>query len=174
MPLKTEWIGNFNPFNWLTCPTCGKSDFTSLSGASVWCDACNTKFTVRHTAGDPGCVVDATTEAAYGPTFVCETCTFVTASLEQTVECPTCKAPMARRKGYSRALMENPPRQWYMVLKIGDYCSGWLLAGDKVDIETMHSHPSCKDKCLQETWNTFQGQADFCIDRHSLPDIAGR
>lgn len=42
------------------CPVCGKSKFTILEPAgSIWCEECNANFTVRHTAGDPGVVVDA-------------------------------------------------------------------------------------------------------------------
>ena len=60
MSYSVEFIGGFNPFEWpdMKCPVCGGEDFTSLSHSSVWCDKCNVKFVVRHTGGDPGCVVD--------------------------------------------------------------------------------------------------------------------
>jgi DNA-directed RNA polymerase subunit RPC12/RpoP len=124
MSIKIEWIGNFNPFDFIACPTCGGKEFTSLSLGSAWCDNCNTQFSVRHTAGDPGCVVDADTEDAYGPVFRCPTCSYQAATLAPGIHCPSCKKPMERKEGYSGALMENPPRKWCMILKTGDYCSG--------------------------------------------------
>lgn len=47
------------PFALIKCPLCSGTEFTSLDLASAWCDRCNTQFTVRPTAGDPGFVVDA-------------------------------------------------------------------------------------------------------------------
>ena len=47
------------PFALIKCPLCSGAEFTSLDLASAWCNRCNTQFTVRPTAGDPGFVVDA-------------------------------------------------------------------------------------------------------------------
>ncbi len=60
MALKTEPYSSIQPFWHIDCPVCGGDDFTELgAGGGVWCDECNTQFSVRGTSGDPGCVVDA-------------------------------------------------------------------------------------------------------------------
>src|SRR5690606_25799818 len=41
---------------------CWGTEFASVDFAQVWCSTCNANFTVRHTAGDPGFVVDCTWE----------------------------------------------------------------------------------------------------------------
>jgi hypothetical protein len=56
--LSLDTISHNPPFRLIKCPLCGGSEFTSLAFAEVWCDACNVQFNVRHTAGDPGFVVD--------------------------------------------------------------------------------------------------------------------
>ncbi len=50
------------PFALIRCPLCSGTSFTSLEGASTWCDRCNARFLVRSTAGDPGFVVDVSWE----------------------------------------------------------------------------------------------------------------
>jgi hypothetical protein len=56
--LSLDTISHNPPFRLIKCPLCGGTEFTSLAFAEVWCDACNVQFNVRHTAGDPGFVVD--------------------------------------------------------------------------------------------------------------------
>ena len=46
------------PFSVIRCPLCGGHEFTSVDFAAVYCNTCNAHFSVRHTAGDPGFVVD--------------------------------------------------------------------------------------------------------------------
>jgi len=49
------------------CPVCGQSRFVKLEpGGGVWCKECNANFVIRHTAGDPGVVVDCFTEHVRG------------------------------------------------------------------------------------------------------------
>lgn len=54
-----------NPFDVIECPLCDCKTFVSVDHASVWCQDCNARFTTRHTAGDPGFVVDCHTEHVY-------------------------------------------------------------------------------------------------------------
>jgi hypothetical protein len=56
----TEQVDHTPPFRLIQCPLCGGSDFTTVGFAEVWCDGCHAQFSVRHTAGDPGFVVDCT------------------------------------------------------------------------------------------------------------------
>jgi hypothetical protein len=60
--VEVEHIDRQAPFKLIKCPLCWRTDFTSVDFARVWCDTCNATFTVRHTAGDPGFVVDCTWE----------------------------------------------------------------------------------------------------------------
>ncbi len=57
--LRVRAISALDPFNIIACPMCGGNEFITLDFASVWCDRCDTRFTARETAGDPGVVVDA-------------------------------------------------------------------------------------------------------------------
>lgn len=168
MPLSIEWIGNFDPFNFLACPICAGKHFTSLSAGSIWCDKCNTRFSVRHTAGDPGCVVDADTKDAYGQTFECPTCSLKRATLMETLLCPHCKTLMEAVPGYSGPLSDAERPNYYLILKTGDYCSGWLKSGEPY--KDMYSHPSCKDATLQSGWEEFQRRPGFRIDPARLPE----
>jgi hypothetical protein len=60
MALKSDPYSTIQPFWHINCPVCGGDDFTELgTGGGVWCDECNTQFSVRGTSGDAGCVVDA-------------------------------------------------------------------------------------------------------------------
>lgn len=56
--VQVEHIDHHPPFKLIKCPLCWKTDFTSVDFAQVWCDTCNATFTVRHTAGDPGWVIE--------------------------------------------------------------------------------------------------------------------
>ena len=56
----TEHIDRTPPFRVIHCPLCGGTAFTTVALAEVWCDGCHAQFSVRHTAGDPGFVVDCT------------------------------------------------------------------------------------------------------------------
>lgn len=57
-----EHIDSSAPFRLIRCPFCWGTEFVSVDFAQVWCNTCNANFTVRHTAGDPGFVVDCTWE----------------------------------------------------------------------------------------------------------------
>jgi hypothetical protein len=43
-----------HPFQLVKCPLCHGTEFVTLDLASAWCRNCNARFTVEHTAGDPG------------------------------------------------------------------------------------------------------------------------
>lgn len=58
--LSIEQVGRMSPFRLIQCPLCGGDAFTTVAFAEVWCDGCHAQFSVRHTAGDPGFVVDCT------------------------------------------------------------------------------------------------------------------
>jgi hypothetical protein len=164
MGLTIEWIGNFNPFNFIKCPLCGGKDFISLSTSGVWCSRCATSFSVRHTAGDPGCVVDALmTEDTMGPKYNCLKCEKSTASFAENPTCTVCGSIMEKDNGYWSCFSEDQREKWYMILKIGDYCSGWIQSGGKT-LEESYSHPSCKDRTLQKKWDDFQKKEGFFID----------
>lgn len=60
--VQVEHIDSAAPFRLIKCPLCWGTAFTSVDFAQIWCDTCNANFTVRHTAGDPGFVVDCTWE----------------------------------------------------------------------------------------------------------------
>jgi hypothetical protein len=57
--LRLESLSYLDPFTLIVCPLCRGTDFITVDLATVWCDTCNTCFTTRMTAGDPGVVVDA-------------------------------------------------------------------------------------------------------------------
>ncbi|MFW6097988.1 MAG: DUF7567 family protein [Chloroflexota bacterium] len=56
--VQVKHIDSSAPFRLIKCPLCWSIDFTSVDFAQVWCDTCNATFTVRHTAGDPGWVIE--------------------------------------------------------------------------------------------------------------------
>lgn len=56
--VQVEHIDHHPPFKLIKCPLCWGTDFTSVDFAQVWCDTCHATFTVRHTAGDPGWVIE--------------------------------------------------------------------------------------------------------------------
>jgi hypothetical protein len=58
--LWLERVDHNPPFRLIQCPLCAGTAFTTVAFAEVWCDGCQAQFSVRHTAGDPGFVVDCT------------------------------------------------------------------------------------------------------------------
>lgn len=58
--LQVEHIDRNAPFRLIQCPLCDGTQFVTVGFAGVWCDRCQAEFHVRHTAGDPGFVVDCT------------------------------------------------------------------------------------------------------------------
>jgi hypothetical protein len=56
--LWLERVDHNPPFRLIQCPLCAGTAFTTVAFAKVWCDGCQAQFSVRHTAGDPGFVVD--------------------------------------------------------------------------------------------------------------------
>ncbi len=152
MPLKINWIGKFDPFDFISCPVCGRSEFVSTSASAVHCNFCETRFKVRMTAGDPGCVVDAdTTDGIYAPAWKCPNCSLEIASFNDAPGCPHCLCLMKREERCYRSFPQDKPRRWYWILKLGDYSSGWL---DHEGAEKTHS--TCKDPDLQAKWDAFQ------------------
>ena len=144
--LKVQFIDGINPFSWehFRCPLCDGNEFISIGQAGVYCDECNAKFSVRDTAGDPGCVVDCfTTEDrgayVYAPAYQCETCNAGENPLVckkharldwQDKVCPANEkhGPMTVIKGIRTCWKPHVKslEYFYMILKLGDYCSGWL------------------------------------------------
>lgn len=164
MGFKTKWIGQFNPFLFIHCPTCGGSDFTSLSGSGVWCAQCNTGFSVRYTAGDPGCVVDSSTECAWGPIYLCPQCGAKEPSYAASMTCSSCKCAMDKHPlDYGMEFGKKRLSRHYQIMKLGDYCSGWIASSLSVESSATYSHPSCHDETLQTRWDEFQQREDFKI-----------
>lgn len=168
--LKIEFIGGFNPFLWdkLTCPVCNGRNFTSVSMSGVYCDDCNCKFRVRDTAGDPGCVVDcfvgveSERVSVYAPLWECPHCKDSDRHARfdwQDLICPfnLNHGPMQRCKGTSGPWNrpDKFPDYFYLILKTGDYCSGWLLSGGDL--------PRAKDRKgpTQKEWEAFQASEEF-------------
>ena len=60
--VQLEHVDHSAPLRLIKCPLCMGTEFASMDFAQVWCNRCNANFTVRHTAGDPGFVVDCTWE----------------------------------------------------------------------------------------------------------------
>ncbi|MEZ4641623.1 MAG: hypothetical protein R3E31_02600 [Chloroflexota bacterium] len=58
--LQVEHVDRNAPFRLIQCPLCDGTTFVSVGFSGVWCDRCQAEFRVRHTAGDPGFVVDCT------------------------------------------------------------------------------------------------------------------
>ncbi len=58
--VQVEHVDHNAPFRLIQCPLCDGTRFVSVGFAGVWCDRCQAEFHVRHTAGDPGFVVDCT------------------------------------------------------------------------------------------------------------------
>jgi hypothetical protein len=167
--LRIQFIGGFNPFAWpdFCCPLCEHREFTSLGHAGVYCDECNARFNVRDTAGDPGCVVDCfcTREQGgfvYAPAYICEKCEDypVRHGLFDWQE-KTCRrnlnhGDMTRDKGVSVPWKVLPQHErFYLILKTGDYCSGWLDGSSHTPKRLTRRGPT------QEQWEAFQEHPDF-------------
>ncbi|MBK9054684.1 MAG: hypothetical protein IPL78_28390 [Chloroflexi bacterium] len=66
--VQVEQVDLLPPFRLIQCPLCSgvagqePSTFTTVGFTTLWCDRCQAQFHVRHTAGDPGFVVDCTWE----------------------------------------------------------------------------------------------------------------
>jgi len=157
--LKINYIGEFNPFDWdaFRCPVCRKSQFESISHTGVFCGNCNAQFKVRCTGGDPGCVVDClicpplTRDSIYAPLWKCEECGAETALFEwQEQVCPSDQRhTKLRRVEHVSKVWEIPdgfPPYFYLILKRGEYCSGWLRGNDCKSL----NYPT------QEEWDEFQ------------------
>jgi hypothetical protein len=66
--LEVSFIsGVLQPFALIRCPLCGGTRFGTLEFGQVYCVDCNATFSVRHTAGDPGFVVDCTWSGGLNP-----------------------------------------------------------------------------------------------------------
>jgi hypothetical protein len=147
MSLEIKWIGGFNPFDFIKCPVCDGTNFLSLSATGVYCAGCNTRFQVRCTAGDPGCVVDAFTDQTEGPKHSCKDCGITLPVFGEDIpRCPSCGGEMEKDSGLT-TFPEGSQKTWYHILKRGDRSSGWLNA------KTYEKHP---DGTRQEEWEAFQ------------------
>ena len=157
MSFIIEYTGGFNPFEWeaLKCPVCRASEFISQDHAMVSCARCSAEFEVRMTAGDPGCVVDCFVKDIYAPLWKCSECGEEAAFFDW--QTPACrhhhtKHTMTRVEGISKLWKppKNYPRSYYLILKLGDYCSGWLGDNWVKDSSQKLGFPN------QEEWDKFQ------------------
>ena len=169
MSLEISYTANFNPFEWddLRCPICHKNHYVSIDHSAVYCDHCNAQFRVRMTAGDPGCVVDCLVKPGgffrntiYAPRWTCRKCGASAGFFD--FEKPVC--PRARENGLDhldhRMVRDDwimtpidssgLPEYYYLILKIGDYCSGWL--------DPEGEHPKGLSFPTQEEWEAFQAK----------------
>lgn len=155
MSYNVEFIGGFNPFEWeaLRCPVCQKSDFVSHSHSVVYCDECGSRFQVRMTAGDPGCVIDCFIKGVVidAPAYMCQECHSKRALFDyEDKRCPHCGSDdIERQRGLYRPWHKaaDLPDGYYLILKTGDYCSGWMESGN------------CANKLnfpTQEDWENHQ------------------
>lgn len=177
MSLKIEQIGGFNVFEWnaFKCPICQGNSFVSHDHSAVWCDGCNAKFQTRDTAGDPGVVIDcwiASDERAYvyAPSHECKCCGLKKGIFDwQDKTCTTEKCNgeiMERELRISRPW--TPPegfgKRYCLILKNGDYCSGWgnVEQGMRRHGETLFP--------TQKEWDTFQEEM---MERDREPESVG-
>lgn len=157
--LKINYIGAFNPFDWeaFSCPVCGGKEFESLSHSGVFCSTCDAQFRVRYTCGDPGCVVDCFVDpipsggSISAPAWECEECGAKVSLFDwQEHVCPVDKThTKLRRIEHILGMWKVPkdyPTYFYLILKRGDYCSGWIWGNNLESLD----HPS------QEEWDEFQ------------------
>jgi len=133
--LKIIHIDNINPFEWdaLKCPICKGNIFESIDHAGVFCRRCNAKFRVRNTAGDPGCVIDCIVPkkgddwSLYYKVWKCE-CGQEFLSWDKP-SCPNNPEHSIEETGSYKSIQfekNEKDKNYYLILKIGDYCSGWL------------------------------------------------
>jgi len=159
--LKINYIGEFNPFDWeaFRCPVCGKSEFESVSHTGVFCVSCEVQFRVRYTCGDSGCVVDCFINpmpaggSIYAPLWKCDDCGAKTAILDWqehvcSVDHTHTKLSRIKRVHGVWTIPKNFPSYFYLILKRGDYCSGWIR-GNSSDLSSL-------DYPTQEEWDKFQ------------------
>ena len=156
--LKVSYIGGFNPFDWefFHCPVCKGNEFVSVSHTGVFCDKCHAQFSVRSTCGDAGCVVDCYINPMpsggdiFAPLWRCEECGEETALFEwQEQVCPSNIHTKLRRVEHISRKWNRPknfPDYFYLILKLGDYCSGWIRGNDYEPLD----YPT------QEEWDKFQ------------------
>ena len=165
MALEITYVGGFNPFEWdeLFCPLCGNNHYVSISHAAVHCKDCCAQFSVRRTAGDPGCVVDCFVKEVYAPMWECLDCGKKVAFFDwQDPICPADPRHTMRKadpEGLIRKAWKPPkgfPKGFYLILKLGDYCSGWL-SGETC--QTFRPYPT------QEQWDKFQAEAEIAWPR---------
>lgn len=163
MSFKITYTGGFNPFEWkeLKCPVCGASEFVSNDHALVFCDRCFADFEVRMTAGDPGCVVDCFVKETYAPLWECVECGKEIAFFDwQNPACPENTHHTMKRVDGIRKLWKRPegyPESYYLILKLGDYCSGWLGADWAKDHSQRLGFPS------QRQWDDFQNEKEVSL-----------
>lgn len=159
--LTIQQIDGVSPFEWeaFSCPLCEGHNFTSIGHAAVYCDECNARFNVRDTAGDPGCVVDCFTTKDRGayvsaPVYECKQCDENDRHPLFDWQDKTCPnnlnhGPMVETSNCGCWVPPKDSEYFYMVLKLGDYCSGWLLSGG-MSRRTDRRGPT------QEEWDAFQ------------------
>jgi len=162
MTFSLHLIGGFNPFEWddLFCPICKGKDFTSMSHAGVHCDNCNALFVVRDTTGDPGLVIDCHAENVRAPVWRCsnEDCYGNMASFEPAI-CPLNlnHGTMERYSGITTKWNAKPEeRHRMLILKVGDYCSGWTRAGNG------ECNPT------QTQWDAYQEKMQIKGESHDI------
>ena len=138
MALEITYVGGFNPFEWdeLFCPLCGNNHYVSISHAAVHCKDCCAQFSVRRTAGEPGCVVDCFVKdppfegQIYAPLWRCRDCGAEMGFFDfERPVCPTSRDhKMVRVQGLTMPWVgkANSPQHFYIVLKLGGECSGWI------------------------------------------------
>jgi len=166
MTFKVTYTGGFNPFEWeaLRCPVCGESEFASQDHTGVFCEVCYADFEVRATAGDPGCVVDCFTKEVHAPVWECMDCGKEAGFFDwQKPLCPG-NSRHTMKKASTGRLVKMPwkhprgfPRSFYLVLKLGDYCSGWLNG------RTCHQY---RNYPTQEKWDRFQEETKIAWPRY--------
>ena len=164
MAFRVEQVGNFNPFEWpdMACPVCKGGDFSSCSHSAVYCDGCNAEFRVRRIGGDPGCVVDCLVAESdiIAPSWHCTQCDSKSGGYFEWEE-PICSKnsghKMERREGILSfwAGKQYAPPYYYLILKTGDYCSGWL---NGLYSERRLGFPT------QEQWEKFQENCHFSCE----------
>jgi hypothetical protein len=154
MSLTYEKICQVNIFDFLCCPLCGGEKFTSLDGASVWCDYCNCRFFTRHTGGDSGVVVDCHVKWASLPQWYCKKCDLKYATMKNEGDCPKCDKWGIQQDRLFCSVWEfrelEDDNYWTTVCKTGDYYGMWSGIRD--------GNPMKKDAPFdrtQEQWDAF-------------------
>lgn len=166
--LKVEKLGGFNVFDWpaFKCPLCQGSEFVSHDHSAIWCVGCNAKFQTRHTAGDPGVVVDCYVAEKqcnafiYAPKHECKKCGVKKGLLDwQDKTCPKNMNHVMEPVPNISLRWEVPDdmkdeqgeTRFCLVLKLGDYCSGWMKCWKSMDHLKFPT---------QKEWDAFQEQME--------------